>query len=110
MPTWAFTPESMCEIRCGSGCSTEMTTPGTCGEFFADLVENLLAACGRESGSKLTMISETFTPSACSSSSARPVRRPKAATPSLILLQPLVDHAGDAVRRFRATCRAEAAR
>ena len=35
-----------------------------------------------EFGSKLTMISDIFTPSACSSSSARPVRRPKATTPA----------------------------
>ena len=44
------------------------------------------------------MISETLTPSACSSSSARPVRRPKATTP-LILPSRSSTIAGDSVRR-----------
>ena len=33
------------------------------------------------------MISEAFTPSACSSSSARPVRRPKLSTPFTFLIR-----------------------
>ena len=104
MPTWAFTPESMCEIRCCQRLLGGDDDAGHLCQFLADVGQHLLARPAASSGSKLMMISDMLTPSACSSSSARPVRRPKATTPS-ILLQALVDHAGDAVGRFQRRAR-----
>ena len=78
----AFTPESIWAIRWASGCSTAMTMPGM---SSIDSVMSLRISCRVRfvSGLNVMMISDMFTPSACSSSSARPVRRRKPLTSSI---------------------------
>ena len=78
MAIWAVTPESMWLIRCASGCSASMSDAG---HFRLDRVlEQLSRISSRDlpqSGFMVRMYSLAFGGSACSSSSARPVRRAK---------------------------------
>ena len=74
MAMLALVPESMASMRCVMGAPTSMLTPGR-GASFSRM------SCSTSSFERLSnmngaSISETFTPKACSSSSARPVLRP----------------------------------
>ena len=71
---WACVPESMASMRCDIGCPISMFAPGMVDSFSltslatAPRVRPLSSIYGAS-------ISETLEPSACSSSSARPVLR-----------------------------------
>ena len=70
---WACTPESMCSRRWAIGWPMETETGSTASLARMWAYTSSLVRAER---ARSTSISELWTPSACSSSSARPVRRP----------------------------------
>ena len=70
----ACVPESMASIRCVIGAPTSTAMPGTAASFSRTSAST--SSLSRPASSKGASISDVFTPSACSSSSARPVLRP----------------------------------
>jgi hypothetical protein len=73
----AATPESMWSIRCLSGCSTSMAAPGSSALSSSRSVAMISCRLRLLWGLTLRMYSLEETGMACSSSSARPVRRTK---------------------------------
>ena len=69
----ALVPESIASIRCEIGCPISILTPGMAESFV--LISARTSDLDLLSSSKGASISETLTPRACSSSSARPVLR-----------------------------------
>ena len=69
----ACVPESMASIRCDMGWPISTLTPGRVPSFSRSSA--MISLFGRPPNSNGASISEVFTPSACSSSSARPVLR-----------------------------------
>ena len=76
--TCARIPDMMWSRRCEIGCPTMTATPAMCAR--RSRTSAITASRSRPPVLRLTSISEELTPSACSSSSARPVRRDVCAT------------------------------
>ena len=83
MAIWAVFPEIMWLMRWASGCSTSTSTPGTSSltSFWSSAMISLRGFPA--SGLMTTWYSLALGGSACSSSSARPVRRRNASTSPL---------------------------
>ena len=69
----ARVPESIASIRWEIGCPISILTPGN--TFIFSRISTKTSSLDRLSSSKGASISDTFTPKACSSNSARPVFR-----------------------------------
>ena len=78
-------PESMWSIRCAIGWPT-LTEAGSTAS--RERISASISSRERDDGLRSTSISLKWTPSACSSSSARPVRRPTDATSGTAIRQP----------------------
>ena len=96
----ARTPDSIWSSRCEIGWPTLIETGSTASRAR---ISATISAFGRDAGLRSTSISEECTPSACSSSSARPVRRPTALHLRHLEEQALGDQA-DAVAIRQARC------
>ena len=79
----ARVPESMWSMRCEIGCPTENSRPGIIDSSSRSRAS--ISSRSSKPGSSRTSISEYSTPSACSSSSARPVRRATVITPGCLI-------------------------
>ena len=80
MAIWAVLPEIMWLMRWASGCSTSTSTPGTAAFTPSWSWAMTSLRVFPLSGLMTTKYSVAFGGSACSSSSARPVRRRNAST------------------------------
>ena len=78
MAILARVPESMASMRCEMGWPISIFTPGSTLSFSR--MSARTSSLERSLRTKGTSISDTLTPSACSSSSARPVLRPTVCT------------------------------
>ena len=72
---WAYTPLIMWLIMCASGCSTSISTPGTSCRTRASTSAMIASRLRETFGFMAKIYSLELTGIACSSSSARPVRR-----------------------------------